>query len=190
MAMYRRAVFMQQRSFTAEEGGAAITTDTELYNKIFYKHNFGHKGSEDFYRAGINAKISELQSAMGLSVLFYMDHIFAERKRVVDFYNRNLTFSNYRAIVLREGTDWNFSYYPIIFDSESAVLNVVSALNRKGINPRRYFYPSLNTVEYINGDSMPISERIASCILCLPLYDDLSAQDLRTIVETIDGNLI
>ena len=63
------------------------------------------------------------------------------------------------------------------------------ALNKENIFPRRYFYPSLNTIEYTQGEKMPISESIASRILCLPLYVGLSNQELNKIVSLINENL-
>jgi dTDP-4-amino-4,6-dideoxygalactose transaminase len=68
--------------------------DKELFHKLYYSHNFGHNGPLDFHGLGINGKISELQAAMGLAVLPYMDFILSNRKRVVDYYNQNLDFSS------------------------------------------------------------------------------------------------
>ena len=87
---------------------------------------------------------------------------------------------------LRNGVKWNYSYYPIIFESESLLLKVLDALNQLKIFPRRYFYPSLNNVPFVQGVKMPISDSIASRILCLPLYDSLNAIDLNLITSVIN----
>ena len=126
---------------------------------------------------------------MGLSVLPYMDYIISERKKVVDYYNANLDFTKLKQLKIRENTDWNFSYYPAIFQSEAQLLQVQKQLNEHQIFPRRYLYPSLNTIPFSKGQAMPISENIASRILCLPLYVGLSAQDLSKIVEIINQNV-
>ena len=81
--------FHATKIFHTGEGGAIFCNDTELFHKIYYSHNFGHNGPTDFYGLGINAKISELQAAMGLAVFNHIDEIFEERKKVVDDYNKN-----------------------------------------------------------------------------------------------------
>jgi dTDP-4-amino-4,6-dideoxygalactose transaminase len=148
--------FHATKLFHTGEGGAIFCKDKSLFHKLFYSHNFGHNGPLDFHGLGINGKISELQSAMGLAVFPYMDYIIRERKKVVDYYTRYLNFSTTKTIKIRENTDWNFSYYPLIFDSEVTLLKVQEALNKAAIFPRRYFYPSLNTIDYIKGIKMPI----------------------------------
>jgi len=178
--------FHATKLFHTGEGGAMFTNDPDLQHQLFYSHNFGHNGPLAFYGLGINAKISELQAAMGLAVLPYMDTILAERKKVVDFYNTYLDFSKLKALLIRENTSWNYSYYPVIFESESILLQIQEKLNKQQIFPRRYFYPSLNTIDYTKGLSMPISESIASRILCLPLYAGLEKIDLEKIVALVN----
>jgi dTDP-4-amino-4,6-dideoxygalactose transaminase len=181
--------FHATKLFHTGEGGAIFCKDKSLFHKLFYSHNFGHNGPLDFHGLGINGKISELQSAMGLAVFPYMDYIIRERKKVVDYYTRYLNFSTTKTIKIRENTDWNFSYYPLIFDSEVTLLKVQEALVKATIFPRRYFYPSLNTIDYVKGLKMPISESIASRILCLPLYVGLSNDDIRTISNIINSKI-
>lgn len=178
--------FHATKVFHTGEGGAMIANDEVLQHKLFYSHNFGHNGPLDFYGLGINGKMSELQAAMGLAVLPYMEMILDERKKVVDFYNEKLDFSKLKALKIRENTDWNYSYYPVIFESEAQLLNTEKVLNAHQIMPRRYFYPSLNTINYAKGQTMPISESIASRILCLPLYVGLSAENIKKIVRIIN----
>lgn len=181
--------FHATKVFHTGEGGALFANTKKLNDTLFYHHNFGHKGVLDFQGLGINAKMSELQAAMGLAVFPYMEMILGERKKVVDYYNAKLDFSKLKAIKIRENTDWNYSYYPIIFENEAQLLSVEKVLNEHQIMPRRYFYPSLNTIGYTNGKSMPISEGIASRILCLPLYVGLTENDLNRIVTHVNKNL-
>lgn len=180
--------FHATKLFHTGEGGALFASDETLRNKMFYSHNFGHNGPLDFHGLGINGKISELQAAMGLSVLPYMDEIILSRKKVVEFYNQNLDFTKLKRLELRESTKWNYSYYPVIFESEDKLLEVQKALNKEQIFPRRYFYPSLNTIEFINGEGMPVSENIASCIMCLPLFKELEEKELENICIIINKN--
>ena len=177
--------FHATKLFHTGEGGALFCKDKELYNQFYYSHNFGHKSAIEFQGLGINGKLSELQAAMGLTVLPYMNTIIEGRKKVVDFYNNNLDFSKLKTIKVRGNTEWNFSYYPILFQTEKQLLKVQKALNEEQIFPRRYFYPSLNTLRYVSGSDMPISESIASRVICLPLYADLPLEKATTICEIL-----
>ncbi|MBO9585965.1 MAG: DegT/DnrJ/EryC1/StrS family aminotransferase [Flavobacterium sp.] len=178
--------FHATKLFHTGEGGAMFANDVDLQHKLFFSHNFGHNGPLAFHGLGINGKISELQAAMGLAVFPYMNKIINERKKVVDFYNNKLNFSKLQSLKIRDNTQWNYSYYPVIFNTEEQLLEVQKELNKNQIFPRRYFYPSLNTIEYTEGDEMPISESIASRILCLPLYAELQLEELEKIVLLIN----
>lgn len=181
--------FHATKIFHTGEGGAIFTKDKELAKKIYYSHNFGHNGPLEFHGLGINAKISELQSAMGLAVLNHIEVIFENRKNIVKSYNENLKFKHFRTIRIRKNTKWNYSYYPIIFENENQLLKVQKKLNDQSIFPRRYFNPSLNTIGFVNGSKMPISESIASTIMCLPIYHDLSIKDTLRIIDIINETL-
>ena len=181
--------FHATKLFHTGEGGAIFCKDKSLNHKLFYSHNFGHNGPEDFYGPGINAKMSELQAAMGLSVLSHMNDILEARKEIVSFYNQNLDNAKVRKMKLRDGTEWNYSYYPVIFENEAQLLNVQEALNKADIFPRRYFYPSLNTLNYLDPVSMEISESISKRILCLPLFVGISKEKSEKICKIISENL-
>lgn len=182
--------FHATKIFHTGEGGAMFCKDENLFHKLFYSHNFGHNGPLEFHGIGINAKISELQSAMGLAVFDELDFIFSERKKVVDFYLNNLDFTKLSTMKIRENTQWNYSYFPVIFNSEEELLKVQNILNESEIFPRRYFYPSLNTIDFVKGEAMPISESIASKILCLPLFVGLEKQDLEKITTIINTTVL
>jgi dTDP-4-amino-4,6-dideoxygalactose transaminase len=182
--------FHATKLFHTGEGGAIFCQNEELRHQLFYSHNFGHNGPIDFYGLGINGKISELQAAMGLSVFPYIDEIIASRRNVVEYYLQNLDFTNLVNIKIRENTNWNFSYYPVIFESEEVVLKVLEELNKEQIFPRRYFYPSLNTISFIQEKNiksqMLVSEDIAPRILCLPLYKEIDQEILFKICNIIN----
>ena len=181
--------FHATKLFHTGEGGAIFVNEENLRKQVFYSHNFGHNGPLDFHGLGINGKISELQAAMGLSVFPYMDEIIEKRKKVVDFYNSNLNFTKLKTIKIRANTVWNYCYYPILFQSEAMLLKTQKVLNDNEIFPRRYFYPSLNTVHYVEKSVMPFSESASERVLCLPLYTDLSTEDLNRIVKLINNVL-
>ncbi len=179
--------FHATKLFHTGEGGAMFAKDATLREQLFYSHNFGHKGPLDFHGLGINGKISELHAAMGLAVFPFMDEIISERQKVVDFYNKKLDFSKLRKIKIREGTQWNYSYYPVLFETEAQLLEVQKRLNEENIVPRRYFYPSLNTVPYVEKTEMHVSETVSKTILCLPLYVGLNETELKLIITVINN---
>ena len=179
--------FHATKVFHTGEGGALFTGSDELNDKLFYHHNFGHYGPEVFQGVGINAKMSELQAAMGLAVLPYMQKILEARKRVAELYKNNL--GGVSALKLREDTQWNYSYYPVLFKNEAQLLSIQKLLNKENIFPRRFFYPSLNLLPYADKKSCPISENIASRVLCLPLYHNLSEAEVLKTCNIINEGL-
>lgn len=181
--------FHATKLFHTGEGGALFCKDHDLMNKLFSFHNFGHSGPEDFDGVGINAKMSELQAAMGLSVLPYMKNLITKRKKIVENYNSYLNFNQLKRIKIRQHTDWNYSYYPIIFNEEKTLIKVKEELIKNNIFTRRYFYPSLHRLNYVENVDMPISDRISKTILCLPLFDSLENKDQEKIISIINENL-
>jgi len=178
--------FHATKIFHTGEGGAMFCSDEALYKKLFYSHNFGHKGEIDFYGLGINGKMNELQAAMGIAVLPYLEYLINTRRHQVKCYDEYLNFKNLRRITIRKNTSWNYSYYPVIFNNENQLLEVQKALNEKKIFPRRYFYPSLNTLDYVEFQEMKISQQVSKTILCLPLYAELQDSDLELISNIIN----
>lgn len=178
--------FHATKLFHMAEGGAMFTKNNDLRHQLFYSHNFGHNGPLAFHGVGINAKVSELQAAMGLAVLPYIDEILGARKNVVNMYDSLLNFSKLKKLKIRENTDWNYSYYPVIFESEEILLKIQKSLNDIDIMPRRYFYPSLNTLPYVKSTEMPVSENTAKCVLCLPLYVGIEESVIEKIVSVIN----
>jgi dTDP-4-amino-4,6-dideoxygalactose transaminase len=181
--------FHATKLFHTGEGGALFCQDEDTLHEMWYRHNFGHDGPERYHGLGINAKMSELQAAMGLSVLPYVDHILQERQRICTFYDAHLDFLSLQKVKLREGTNWNYAYYPIIFESETELLKVKTRLESQDIFPRRYFYPSLETLPYVNTQECAIALNTAKRILCLPVYFGLAEKDLEQIVGLINGNI-
>ena len=179
--------FHATKVFHTGEGGAIFCKDDDLFQKIYFSHNFGHDGPLNFHGLGINAKISEIQAAMGLTVLPFMSAILKSRKSIVKYYDENIDFSRVQKMKMRQDLDWNFSYYPILFENEESLLFAQNLLNQNNIQPRRYFFPSLNTLPYVKKQDMPISETISSRILCLPLYFDLSKDSQKLIIKLLNS---
>ena len=177
--------FHATKLFHTGEGGAVFCTDDALYQKIYYSHNFGHKGKLEFQGLGINGKMSELQAAMGLALFPHMQDILDARKKIVDYYDVHLQSQGLQKLIIRDNTKWNYSYYPVIFQNEQALLKAQHRMQEKEIFPRRYFYPSLNTLPYIKQERMEIAEGIAACILCLPLYVGLLESEMDEIISCL-----
>lgn len=181
--------FHATKLFHTGEGGAIFVKDSELFHKVYYSHNFGHNGQLDFHGLGINGKMSELQAAMGLTVYNYLEVIKCQRLLLVEEYMNKLDSSNLQFLKIRLGTHWNFSYLPVIFKSEKKLVEAEIKLQQEGVFPRRYFYPSLNNLPYLNNEEMFTSNSISSRILCLPLYFELKVDDLHSICQIINSAL-
>jgi len=179
--------FHATKLYHTAEGGAIFCNDADLHHKLFYHHNFGHDGPEAFFGLGINAKMSEVQAAMGLAVLPYMDNVIEARKAIIQAYDELLGGAPVQRFKIRAGTTWNYSYYPVIFASVEQMARVKKALEQENIFPRRYFYPALSTLPYVNCDhgAVPVAESIASRILCLPLYHTLTRPEVNKIARII-----
>jgi dTDP-4-amino-4,6-dideoxygalactose transaminase len=175
------ASFHATKLFHTGEGGAVMTQDPQLHQTMAYLRNFGHESPVDFAMVGINGKSSELHAAMGLSVLPYMPVILQRRKELSARYDEALKDLAVQQQQLLEKQGYNYSYYPIVFETEELLKRSIEALNKQQVFPRRYFYPSLDTLNYVGEQQCPVSRDIAGRILCLPLYHDLSIEEIDMI---------
>lgn len=173
------------------EGGACITNDEALHRKLQRIRFFGHSDDKtDIVEVGFNGKMTEVHAALGIANMKYYDEVLAHRKAKYAQYKQLLeAYEKIRFQTIRMG-ECNYSYFPVIFESEVQLLEVVKALNAVNVFPRRYFYPSVNTfkqvVDYV---PMPVSEDISSRILCLPLYTNLSAESIASICRIVNETL-
>ena len=162
------------------EGGAIAFRNEDDYEKAKLLINFGIDGPDSIVGLGINAKMNEFQAAMGLAVLDDIELIMEKRAEVWNYYEEKL--KNHFQLQKRiPGCTNNYAYFPIVFQNEDSLLKAKEALNRNGINPRRYFYPSLDSVEYIRGANMTTSQDISRRILCLPMYAEMNLGDANEI---------
>jgi dTDP-4-amino-4,6-dideoxygalactose transaminase len=177
--------FHATKLFHTIEGGCLVVKDKNVSDRVELIKRFGHTGN-DHYMLGINAKASEFQAAMGLSILPYVDQIIEKRQVVSEHYNKLLS-NKLRRLVTQEDVKPNYSYYPVLLESEDQLLSKLDDFNSINVYPRRYFYPSLNRLPYIeNHQNCPVSEDIANRILCLPLYSDLASEDIERICEILN----
>ncbi|MCK6618771.1 MAG: DegT/DnrJ/EryC1/StrS family aminotransferase [Cyclobacteriaceae bacterium] len=179
------ASFHSTKLFHSIEGGAVVTCNTEILQRIAYMRNFGHDGPEKFNGVGINGKNSEFHAAMGLCNLNHIAEIMIRRRNQSLVYDELLGNLNVQHIRIQNGCEFNYAYYPIVFPNVEAALKAKAALERNEIYPRRYFYPSLSSLSYVGRHSTPISDSIASRILCLPLFHDLTSEEQHLIADIL-----
>lgn len=177
--------FHATKIFHTVEGGCIICNDDDTAHQLMLYRQFGHIG-DDYFSIGINAKNSEFHAAMGLTVLDEVQNLISLRKQIFSWYDDMLKSApvhkpNYGKKVF----EYNYGYYPVVFDSEETLLRVKDELATKGINTRRYFYPSLNRMPYHEGNQCPHSEDISKRVLCLPLFHDLQKSDVMRIAEIV-----
>ena len=170
--------FHATKIFHTIEGGAVIMQDAELTKKLARMRNFGHDGPERFDGIGINGKNSEFHALMGVINLRYMDEIMAKRKHQAALYDEKLINLAVQPLSILPKTERNYAYYPVLFQSEAALLKAVNTLNLHWIYPRRYFYPALNKLDYIHNQNCPVCEDISPRILCLPLFHELTDEEI------------
>ena len=176
--------FHATKLFHTVEGGCVICHDEETYRKLFLYRQFGHI-YDDYLSVGINGKNSEFHAAMGLCVLPKMPDIIKSRKETCTQY-RSLLDNKIVSLTVNEKLEYNYSYFPIIFSSEEILLKVMANLKKEDISCRRYFYPSLNMLDYLSYQPCPISESISKRVICLPLYYGISTALIQKICRIVN----
>lgn len=176
--------FHATKPFHTIEGGGVVTHNPEIAEKLFLYTTFGHIG-DDYLTIGINGKLSEFHAAMGLCNLAKLDELIKRRGELSSLYSERLGGSGLQLPQNPAELQPNYAYYPVLFPSESRALRVRRALAEHGIQARRYFFPSLNTLPYVKSASCPVSEGVAARVLCLPLYHELPFDDVIRIAKIV-----
>ncbi|MCQ6963440.1 DegT/DnrJ/EryC1/StrS family aminotransferase [Methanolobus chelungpuianus] len=181
--------FHATKLFHTIEGGAIIFKDRDAYNKARLMINFGIDNSNSVVGVGINAKMNEFQAAMGLCVLDEIGTIMTERKNIWHQYQKSLE-GLLKFIKYNPSASNNYSYVPVLLESEEVLLEIKDEMNKQGINPRRYFFPSLDTLPYMNSQSLKyISGDISKRIMCLPIYPGMSSGEVQSVIKVIESCL-
>ncbi|HEX8269221.1 MAG TPA: DegT/DnrJ/EryC1/StrS family aminotransferase [Flavobacterium sp.] len=168
------------------EGGLVVTRQPDLLKKLAFMRNFGFNGPEAFAELGINGKNSEFHAAMGLVNLDYISAIHDNRNKICDRYDQKLTTLKAVKQQWHREANQNYAYYPIVLESEALLHKIVAYLNGNEIFVRRYFYPSLSSVlPYLDPVAMPITDEIAKRVICLPLYHDLTLEEVDLICRLL-----
>lgn len=177
--------FHATKLFHTIEGGAIITHDDELARRVHLLCNFGIADVDKIDGIGINAKLNEFSAAMGLCILDDIENILQQRAEIAHRYSASL--GDYVDLQkAQDDSQLNHSYYPIALSDESQLLRLRSALNTNGVNPRRYFYPSLDTLEYLQPQAAQTTSRaLSERVLCLPIYPGLKLEDQERVIATV-----
>jgi len=175
--------FHATKLFHTVEGGAVVLHDAADDERLRLLRSFGHR-NDDHLALGMNAKMSEVHAAMGMAVLPHVEDIIQRRRRIVETYDRALAGAVDRP-VMPEGVAYNFAYYPVLFRDGAEREHVLAELAAEGIHCRRYFYPSLDTLPYVDAAACPKSRDMAARTLCLPLYPELAPRDTDRITGAL-----
>lgn len=183
--------FHATKLFHTGEGGAVISKDKKIDQQLFLLSKFGHVGEDNYFYLGINAKLSELHAAMGLAVLPKVGEIIAARRQCSEWYDRYLMGASLQRPVVVLGLEYNYAYYPVIFENHETMMRVRQALIENDIAPRRYFYPALNTLPFLRSalrKDCPVAESLSNRVLCLPLFVGLPSETIKKICGIILAN--
>ena len=177
--------FHATKLFHTIEGGAIVTDDDALAARIRLLCNFGIVDTDIIDGIGINAKLNEFAAAMGLCILDDIVLILEQREEIASRYEHQLS-DHFDLQRQQADSQRNHSYFPIALTDESQLLRCRAALMDKGINPRRYFYPSLDTLSYVQPQTPQTESRALSRrVLCLPIYPGLPRHVQNTVIETL-----
>lgn len=187
--------FHATKIFSTIEGGAIIVKDKELFEKLRLLRNFGIKSEEEVVLPGINAKMDEFRAAMGLCNLENIDEKIRLRRTIYEYYKKNLEGDiRFQKII---ASKYNYSYMPIRFENIDIRDKIYSELVKNDIRPRKYFYPLTANFNYFKKDGTNLVDKydlknafnIANGILCLPIYPNLSLEDIDKIIDIVNSIL-
>ncbi len=190
--------FHATKVYTTFEGGAIVCHDEATKKRIDYLKNFGFASETTVVAPGINAKMNEIQAAMGLLQLKYAESIILKRKIISEMYRdalKDIDGINY----IDEITSVRhcYSYFPIFIDQEKYGKSrdeLYEILKNNNIYGRRYFYPLISQFPTYRGlpsanpGNLPVAEKVAEQVICLPLYPDLDVKLLSSITNVLRDN--
>jgi len=184
--------FHATKTFHTLEGGALTYNNSELSKNLCLLKNFGIKNEEEIILPGINAKMNELQAAIGLLNLQLVNEEIEKRKKLIYIYKENLKFiEGIKYLDEKKNIKYNYQYFPILIDENEFNYNrdhVYEYLKKYNIFSRKYFFPLCTDYKFVRREKqiqIPNSERVANQILCLPLYGDLTQKDIEKICKVL-----
>lgn len=185
--------FHATKVFNTIEGGCVAYSDKSLTKKLLIQKNFGMENSDSYSEIAGNAKMNEFQAAMGLCNLRHIDEWIQKRKAVVERYIER--FSDTPGLKVwkpQKGVTHNYAYFPVMFDEGQFGKSrdeVAEMLADENIFARKYFYPITSEFECYKGkleiQPTPVAKKAAAQVLTLPLYADLTLEDVDRICRVI-----
>ena len=177
--------FHATKLFNTCEGGACFMTEEDVAARIRRMRFFGFDEQKKIVDSGMNAKMTEITAGLGLANLKYIDEVRVKRREKYEIYQSLLESRDYITFQKFNSEEYNFSYMPILFDTEELLIHTLKKLESEGIYPRRYFYPSLHNVEIFKSAKCTVAESVSPRIICLPLYNTLENQDIERICRLL-----
>jgi dTDP-4-amino-4,6-dideoxygalactose transaminase len=186
--------FHATKVFNTFEGGAIVCHDAETKQRIDYSKNFGFADEVTVVATGINGKMNEFQSALGLLQLRHIDAAIERRRRISEAYTRELRgVAGITCCTHSADAEQNYSYFPILVGANYPLSrdDLCQKMREHGIYPRRYFYPLITEMPMYKGmqsaapSNLPVATRIAREIVCLPIFTELEQDDVLRIVKTV-----
>ena len=182
--------FHATKVFNTIEGGALVYSDSSLEKRLNYLKNFGIKDEETIEYIGGNAKMNEFQAAMGLCNLKHIDEEIAKRKKVLMKYRELLSsIKGIKLNCIQDNVESNYAYFPIVVEDEYGLTRneLYDLLAKNDIYARKYFYPISNELDCYKDcrGETPIAKDISERVLTLPMYADLSLDDVNRICNII-----
>ncbi len=185
--------FHATKVFNTIEGGAVCFRKDDYVSILNDLKNFGIHGPESTMYIGGNAKMNEFQAAMGICNLRHLEKEIEKRGRIVELYKENLkNIDGIKFCPVQDNVKPNYAYLPVLFDNFKKTRDeIFDELKAEGITARKYFYPLVNNMDCYKdfrtsgGEKTPIAKYIADRILTLPLYSDLTFDDVNRICKII-----
>ena len=184
--------FHATKVFNTFEGGAIISQTLEDKIAVDRFKNFSFVDELNVNDVGINAKMSEFNSALGIVQLKYIDDVINKRRVISELYHTFLIQSSllvpvdFSASILH-----NFSYFPVICIDNQTREALFKHLISNNVCIRRYFYPLISNLEPYRDlpssaiSNLPIANKVSSNILCLPIHSGMSFSDVQYISNLI-----
>jgi dTDP-4-amino-4,6-dideoxygalactose transaminase len=191
--------FHATKTYNTAEGGAVVCKDKIIKRRIDYLKNFGFAGETNVVMPGINGKMDEIRSALGLLNLKYVDTEIEKRRNIALLYREQL--KDIPGITMMEeipNVKANYTYFPIFVNKDEYCMSreeLYKKLKSHNIYSRRYFYPLISSfspykdLESASPDNLPVATKLADTVICLPIYDGLSENDVINISVKINDKI-
>lgn len=187
--------FHATKVYNTVEGGALIMHDKETKRYIDYLRNFGFSGETEIVAPGINSKMDEMRAAYGLINLKQANAAIESRRQVAMWYRdalkdvKGISYLNDMPNVRH-----NYAYFPIFVDADVYGMTrdeLYAKMKAGNVLGRRYFYPLISnlavyrSLESAAPSHLPVANKIADSVICLPMYAGLTKEEAERVVAQI-----